>query len=209
MRHPITSAQGFAGSTKPDALARQVRVAYARFQRLDRAKQAVLVGLAAMGCVVVVAALITLALPDPAVQAASPKPATSFSAQSGSTTNLSPALAGQFMAQLPGHGGAVLLDLHQYGADLTGSFTTIACASGQSQVTSGVVNGHVLDTGDLTLTFSAPNQPHSTTTVYHLAANATGFDLAWRDSTGHAQSQHWAHLPGDQVPATATTCPAA
>lgn len=209
MRHPITSAEDIAGSTKFDATARPLRLAYARFQRLDRAKQAVLVGLLAMGCFVLLAALIYLAVPDPVAKTAAAATPASFSAQFPSSTQASPALAGQFLAQLPGHGGGVLLDLHQYGTDLTGSFTTIDCTSGKSQITSGIVTGQVLDTGDLTLTFSAPNQPHSTTTVYHLAANAQGFDLAWRDSTGHAKSQHWTHVPGDQVPATATTCPGA
>lgn len=187
MRHPLVArwSGNIAAPPRP-SLADQLRRDYRRFRRLDRAKQVILAGLLVAALVILAAAVLYAAAPGS--DAAQPA---GFTASAASAPNLVapavPPLTGQFVTTSVA-AGPTLLDLHQFGDQITGTATSVRCAGASALTATQIVTGALVNTGTLSLTLSAANRPQSVTTIYSYTPNAVGFALATRDATGHASN---------------------
>jgi hypothetical protein len=160
------------------------------FHRLDRFRQMILAGLAVLA-LVIIAATTAYAFIPPGSDAAATRHATA-SVASESLVN-STAVAGQPI--IAGHfvlsdisTNALTLDLHVFGANVTGTLTTQDCAGHPA---TAVVTGHFVSATTLVLTVAQPQVAHATTILYTITHTDEGFSLAWRDDAGQAQVQHW------------------
>ncbi len=160
----------------------------AELRRIDRTRQVILAGLAALGALVVFATTAYVLVPDapPPVEATYTASAASFP-----ITGL-PSIGGSYVLSDLST-SALVLTLRQFGANVTGTLTTPGCAA----ATTTIVTGHFVDDTTLVLTLTIPNQPHSSSIVYTITPSGNGFALAWRDAAGHPQIQHWTAAPTD------------
>lgn len=192
----MTMPPGWAAG---EILAAVPRRAWARFRRLRRAKQALLLLLALLD--VILASATALYAWQPATPAAHPPPraaahGTALAASDGAS------IAGDFLADQ----GQALLVLRQYDGAVTGTLTQLTCSHGRAQRTEGIITGQVQANNFLRLTYSAPTLAHSTTVAYALAPSATGFVLTWHDAHGLLHRQVWTRGTASSL---LTHCPVA
>ena len=173
----------------PDQAGTLVRLVNS-FRQLDRLRQMILVGLGALALVIIVAttafALIPAGVDAAATQHPVALPSLAPTAQSTTVTG-QPTIAGHYILSDIST-NALALDLHVFGANVTGTLTTQDCTG---QAATAVVTGHFVNATSLMLTVAQPQVAHVTTILYTITHTDDGFSLTWRDDAGQSQVQHW------------------
>jgi hypothetical protein len=158
--------------------------AYARFLKLDRSKQGVLVMLALLGALVLTGSFAYAITPDP-------PPAPAALMVYTATPAETPFTGSYVLAD--GHSQVQILTLHAYHGGFTGTLQTLTCVAGP-HTTQEIVTGTLAEDGALQLTMTLPTRPHSTQVTYRVLRDAVSTALVWQDPQHPAQTQPWVRL---------------
>lgn len=162
----------------------------ARFRHLARSKQLALVGLNGLGLLLLVVTCLYVIQPN------STASAPNAPAAGGALARATPVMAGQYVLQ-DATLGQTIITLRQFGDAITGIATSATCDHGAMRTTQRIITGQLLPANQLRLTFTSPDQPHSASITYQLAATSGGFTLIWSDAAGRMQTQQWQRVLGE------------